>query len=80
MLNKLLAYIALTLTNGSFVLSESTKKYPDETHQAYHLHTGKRKFKNISNATNYKINKGKLLFCLASYDFSTMLGLYFFAI
>jgi hypothetical protein len=44
--NQLLAYFAtvqehesLTMTNGGFVLAESAPKYPDDSHQAYHLHT-----------------------------------------
>lgn len=47
MLNQLLAYLAqlfqehesLTITNGGFVLAGSAPKYPDDSHQAYHLHT-----------------------------------------
>jgi len=45
-LNQLLANLQehelLTITNGGFVLAESAQKYPDDSHQAYHLHKKKK--------------------------------------
>ena len=32
---------SLTITNGGFVLAGSAPKYPDDSHQAYHLQTTK---------------------------------------
>jgi hypothetical protein len=72
---------SLTITNGGFVLAESAPKYPEDSHQAYHLHTIKEIMQlsqtfptlGIIKSTNQRTNQ-------ASYDLSTALGLYCLAI
>lgn len=61
---------SLTITNGGFVLAESAPKYPDDSHQAYHLHTNKETMRlkytftvlEIIKSTNVKNYSGILRF------------------
>jgi len=41
-LHNLQEHELLTITNGGFVLAGSAPKYPDDSHQAYHLHKKKK--------------------------------------
>ena len=76
---KLIRSGSLTITKGGFVLAGSAPKYPADSHQEYHLHCGEKRNSVqlcVSDAMNYKYEIGRL----ASYDFSTALGLYCLAI